>query len=220
MRTGIKGILFDLDNTLIDRQAAADAKVRKLVAELFPQVQDPVEFENIVQKLLTWDEYGSIPKIHMYSMLAKEYGLSEAQREALCQDWGETFGDYTVVFPQARAVIEQLKKKYKVGIVTNGSSKMQRRKLELCGLADLFEVIIISGEFQAHKPDVEIFLEGARQLQLPPREIAFVGDTFFTDIIGAYRAGMQPIWIFSNPGQQCQADLPRIYRIEELLDLL
>ena len=38
MRTGIKGILFDLDNTLIDRQAAADAKVRKLVDELFPQM--------------------------------------------------------------------------------------------------------------------------------------------------------------------------------------
>ena len=47
-----------------------------------------------------------------------------------------------------------------------------------------------------------------------------LGDTFATDIIGAYRAGMQPIWIFANPGQQCQADLPRIYRIEELLDLL
>lgn len=107
-----------------------------------------------------------------------------------------------------------------MGIVTNGNSHMQRRKLELCGLADLFEVIVISGEFKAHKPDVEIFLEGARQLELPPEEIAFVGDTFFTDIIGAYRAGMQPIWIFANPGQQCQADLPRIYRIEELLDLL
>ena len=54
MRTGIKGILFDLDNTLIDRQAAADAKVRKLVDELFPQLRDePVERENIVQKLLT-----------------------------------------------------------------------------------------------------------------------------------------------------------------------
>jgi putative hydrolase of the HAD superfamily len=221
MRTGIKGILFDLDNTLIDRQAAADAKVRKLVDELFPQLQDePVERENIVQKLLTWDEYGSIPKIHMYSMLAKEYGLSQEQVDALCQDWYDTFGDYTVVFPQARRVVEQLKKKYKVGIVTNGNSHMQRRKLELCGLADLFEVIVISGEFKAHKPDVEIFLEGARQLELPPEEIAFVGDTFFTDIIGAYRAGMQPIWIFANPGQQCQADLPRIYRIEELLDLL
>ena len=221
MRTGIKGILFDLDNTLIDRQAAADAKVRKLVDELFPQLQDePVERENIVQKLLTWDEYGSIPKIHMYSMLAKEYGISQEQVDALCKDWNDTFGDYTVVFPQARRVVEQLKKKYKVGIVTNGNSHMQRRKLELCGLADLFEVIVISGEFKAHKPDVEIFLEGARQLELPPEEIAFVGDTFATDIIGAYRAGMQPIWIFANPGQQCQADLPRIYRIEELLDLL
>ena len=134
MRTGIKGILFDLDNTLIDRQAAADAKIRKLVDALFPQLrEEPVERENVVQKLLTWDEYGSIEKIHMYSMLAKEYGLSQEQVDALCKDWYETFGDYTVVFPQARSVVEQLKKKYKVGIVTNGNSRMQRRKLELCG---------------------------------------------------------------------------------------
>ena len=77
-------------------------------------------------------------------MLAKEYGLSQEQVDALCQDWYDTFGDYTVVFPQARRVVEQLKKKYKVGIVTNGNSHMQRRKLELCGLADLFEVIVIS----------------------------------------------------------------------------
>ena len=77
MRTGIKGILFDLDNTLIDRQAAADAKIRKLVDALFPQLrEEPVERENVVQKLLTWDEYGSIEKIHMYSMLAKEYGFT------------------------------------------------------------------------------------------------------------------------------------------------
>ncbi len=221
MRTGIKGILFDLDNTLINRQAAADTKYRKIVDTLFPQLcEEPMERENIVQQLLTWDEYGSIQKIHVYSMLAEKYGISQEQVDALCEDWNDTFGDYTVVFSQAREVVEQLKKKYKVGIVTNGNVFMQRRKLELCGLADLFEVIVISGEFKAHKPDVEIFLEGARQLGLPAEEIAFVGDTFATDIIGAYRAGMQPIWIFANPSQQCQLDLPRIYQIEELLDLL
>ena len=51
----------------------------------------------------------------MYSMLAKEYGISQEQVDALCKDWNDTFGDYTVVFPQARRVVEQLKKKYKGG---------------------------------------------------------------------------------------------------------
>ncbi len=50
------------------------------------------------------------------------------------------------------------------------------------------------------------FWKGARQLELPPEEIAFVGDTFATDIIGAYRAGHAAHLIFANPGQQCQAD--------------
>ena len=54
--------------------------------------------------------------------------------------------------------------------MTNGICICAGRKLELCGLADLFEVIVISGEFKAHKPDVEIFLEGARQLESPPEE--------------------------------------------------
>ena len=68
------------------------------------------------KRLLTWDEYGSIPKVHMFTMMAKEYGLSDQQVERLCKDWYDTFGDYTVKFPQARGVVEQLKKKYKVGL--------------------------------------------------------------------------------------------------------
>ena len=220
MLNGIKGILFDLDNTLIDRQAAADAKLRNMVDKYVPELKnDPMERENAVQLFITRDEYGSVSKKHVFGSFIKAYGLSEDLLPVMEEDWTYTFGDYTVPFEESRRVVEILRKKYKVGIVTNGYSVMQRRKLEICDFDDLFETIIVSEEFGAHKPDVSIFLEGARQLGLKPEEVAFVGDTFATDIIGAYRAGMKPIWIFSDDRRVSEADITRIYKIEELLDI-
>lgn len=222
MNTEIKGILFDLDNTLIDRQAAADAKIRSLVRSLLPQLEEgSAEQENAVQRLLNWDEFGSIDKHHTFGMFVREYGLADDTTEQLCRDWQETFGDYTVPFEKSRAVVENLRQRYRVGIVTNGSPLMQHRKMELSGLEDLFDVVIISGEFGAHKPEISIFLEGARQLGLAPQQIAFIGDTYGTDIIGAYRAGMHPVWICPDPSRTSQSkDAKRIYRIEDLLELL
>ncbi len=46
----------------------------------------------------------------MYSMLAKEYGISQEQVDALCKDWNDTFGDYTVVVSagaQSRGAAEE-----------------------------------------------------------------------------------------------------------------
>ena len=57
-----------------------------------------------------------------------------------------------------------------------------------------FDTVIISGAFGAHKPDVSIYEKAARDLGLKCEEIAFIGDTFATDIVGAVRAGMMPIW--------------------------
>lgn len=221
MMQNIKAILFDLDNTLIDRQAAADKKYRAVAKELFPSISpETYEMENVVQQLISWDEFGSISKEHVYSELVKKYNMDISLVDKYCEDWGATFGDYTIVYPRARETVEKVKQKYRVGIVTNGTSHMQHRKLEISGLADLFEMILISGECSAHKPDPEIFLEASEKMGLKPEEIAFVGDTFATDIIGAYRVGMKPIWICSDPLRTYGLHEPRIERIEDLITLL
>ena len=221
MLTGIKGILFDLDNTLIDRQAAAEGKLRNMVDTYLPELKnDPMEREHAVQQLINWDEYGSVSKKHVFGNFIKAHGLSEDLQEVMEEDWKVTFGDYTVPFKESAHVLETLGKKYKVGIVTNGPSIMQRKKLDICNFYDLLDTVIVSGEFGVHKPDPSIFLEGARQLGLKPEEVAFVGDTFGTDIIGAYRAGLKPVWIFSDERRTAQAEVVRIHKIEDLLEIL
>ena len=221
MLNGIKGILFDLDNTLIDRQQAALHCMQAIVDHYLPQLKDqPMERENAIQCLMNWDEYGTVNKTHVFGSFCQKFDLPEETAEELKIFWSEKFGNYTVPFKTSREVVEKLRTKYKVGIVTNGLASMQRRKLEICDFDELFDTILVSGEFGKHKPDVSIFLEGACKLGLRPEEIAFVGDTFATDIIGAYRAGMQPIWIFSDRSRQAQADITRIYNIEELLEIL
>ena len=62
-------------------------------------------------------------------------------------------------------------------------------------------------------------LEVAEKLGVACDEIAFVGDTFYTDILGAYRANMLPIWFFTDTHRVSDHDIKRIFSLKELLEI-
>lgn len=217
----IKAIYFDLDNTLIDRTGAAYDIYCDIVSDCLPDLaRHSIEFEGAVQRLMVWDEYGTIEKAHCFSRFCKEYHLDSSLVEKLSQRWAEEFGGYARTFPKSEETLQKLSEKYRLGLLTNGYPKMQRKKLEISGLEKYFEVIIVSGEHGMHKPDVRIFEMAAEKMGLKPKEIAFVGDTFAADILGALRCGMKPVWIHSDHLMKTNADILKIHRIEELSDLL
>ena len=59
---------------------------------------------------------------------------------------------------------------------------------------DAFDEVVVSGDYKIQKPDTRIFQIACDKLKLSPNETAMVGDTFFTDLSGAMRIGMQPVW--------------------------
>ena len=59
----------------------------------------------------------------------------------------------------------------------------------------------------------------AEKLGVACDEIAFVGDTFYTDILGAYRANMLPIWFFTDTHRVSDHDIKRIFSLKELLEI-
>lgn len=190
----IKGILFDFDCTLSKRYESAYYLFRDMLKELRPEI-DPksVEFESIVQRCMIWDEYGSIKKDHCFSLLQKYY-VPEMDVQEWKEKWGERFGDYQVLMPGVRKVLPLLKEKYVLGVLTNGDEKLQKRKVSKTRINKYFDVIIASGEYGIHKPDPKIFQIAADRMGLKPEKVAFIGDTFATDIQGAVNAGMVPIW--------------------------
>ncbi len=109
------------------------------------------------------------------------------------------------LFPGTEEVLGLLKKRYKLGIISNNPIECVRDPLECLGIASLFDTIVISGEegIGITKPNPEIFQRALDRLGVKPEESVMVGDTFETDAEGAKNIGMVSIWIDMEGKKQC-----------------
>ena len=97
-------------------------------------------------------------------------------------------------------LVEELKGRYAVGLLTNGPVVAQRDKLETLGWTDLFDATVITGELPAGKPDERAFRAALDSLDVPADEAAYVGDQVETDVEGAKSAGMLAVQVLYEGG--------------------
>jgi putative hydrolase of the HAD superfamily len=124
-----------------------------------------------------------------------------------------------------RKLIARLAAQCRIGVVSNGSARNQRRKLERIELADLADCVVISEEVGVAKPDPAIFLAALEELDCQPDEALFIGDDPLADISGASRAGLATCWVSLDrpfPGEFPAPDLviPRLLKLESVLPCL
>ena len=100
------------------------------------------------------------------------------------------------LYEETMEILEGLKGKYRLLLLTNGSPELQNTKLAITSeLVPYFDEIIISGAFGKGKPDVSIFEHALERMKVSSDEAIMVGDNLMTDILGASRAGMKSVWI-------------------------
>ncbi len=128
--------------------------------------------------------------------------------------------EYVSIYDDTIEVLEYLKPKYKLAILTNGGTKPQRGKIQLSGIEPYFDYVVASGELKIAKPDVRIYQHVCDKLNILPEEAVFIGDTFSTDLLGAHNAGMKPIWICSDKYRKSNGCVDRIYSLAELKEIL
>ncbi|MFT8320449.1 MAG: HAD family hydrolase [Bacillus sp. (in: firmicutes)] len=122
------------------------------------------------------------------------------------------------VYEETFAVLDQLKDKYKLVLITNGSPHLQNTKLTITPeIAPYFDEIVISGAFGKGKPDPSIFDHALSLVQLDKEDVLMVGDNLMTDILGATRAGIKSVWI--NRENASHTDVVPTYEITNLHDL-
>lgn len=190
----IKGILFDFDGTLSLRYEAAYFMYRWCLHQIFPEMDvHDIDFEAIIQRCLYWDQFGTVNKHYPFEMLKKHY-KEDLDVEYWVKCWYQVFHEFQVEMPEVYDVLNQLSHTYKLGIVTNGDGPSQLAKVETLDLSKYFTTVIASGNFGVDKPDPRIYKQAAKDLGLKCEEIAFIGDTFATDIVGAKKVGMLPVW--------------------------
>lgn len=110
-----------------------------------------------------------------------------------------------VLFPEADAVLSDLKQDYRLGLLTNGAPDLQREKLAASGLEGYFDAVVISGDLGYGKPDPRIFMHLLGLLEVAPSEAMMVGDNPGRDIAGAHAAGIYAVWI--DRGSQRTPDM-------------
>ncbi|MFZ3577304.1 HAD family hydrolase [Virgibacillus sp. DJP39] len=129
---------------------------------------------------------------------------------------------YPFVYEDTYKVLNHLKGKYQLLLLTNGSPDLQRTKLNMSPeLEPYFDHVVISGGFGKGKPDPSIFGHALGLLSIEKDEALMVGDNLMTDILGASRVDITSIWI--NHYQQKKSDISPTYevsRLEEILQII
>jgi putative hydrolase of the HAD superfamily len=172
-------ILFDLDDTLVDRTGAVR---RWLVARSVPHVDEA----------LAQDDRGRAERRRWWQLLASmapHLGPADAIRD----DFLATIASHVEPDAGVARTLERLSAAHELVLVTNGSGANQRAKLARSGLERFFARIVISGEVGVEKPDRAIFERALAGR--PPSEALFVGDDPARDIAGAHAAGLRTCWV-------------------------
>ncbi|MEG0473059.1 MAG: HAD family hydrolase [Solibacillus sp.] len=118
------------------------------------------------------------------------------------------------------AVLDELKGKYKLVLLTNGAPSLQNLKLEITPeIVPYFDHIIISGDFGKGKPDASIFEFVMEKAQVSKDDGIMVGDNLMTDILGSSRVGMRNVWINRENKPQNPEVIPT-YEVTSLTEFL
>jgi HAD superfamily hydrolase (TIGR01662 family) len=107
---------------------------------------------------------------------------------------------------------------YRLAIVTNREKPCQEQ-LDHLGLSPYFEITVVGGEINLYKPEAGIFLYALKSMRINPEEAIFVGDNYFTDVVGSQRVGLSPVLI--DPDRIFpEAECPVIDKMGDLLSLV
>jgi putative hydrolase of the HAD superfamily len=217
MRADIHAVVFDLDGTLLDRRLSFDRFVRDQWKR-FAHCLQTTDHEQYVQALIELDGDGYTPRKSVFTGVATRFRLPSGMAETLLNDYRDGFPNSCLLFPDAAQTLSCLRTSgLRLGLITNGSVRMQSRKLQCLALSPSFDTILISEAEGVSKPDRQIFHRALERLNTSPAEAVFVGDHPEVDVAGARAAGMQAIWR-RDPRLTQMVEADGV--IEELRDLL
>jgi putative hydrolase of the HAD superfamily len=219
----ISAVIFDLDETLLDRTAS----LRAFLADQYWRFRNAlgdVSMGAWRETFVELDARGMVHKSIVYPTLLTASQDDVRVANEMLDDYRNRCSEHAVAFEGMGETLHTLRKKgIGLGIITNGETAFQMQHVHALGLDTLVDVVLISEAEGLRKPDAALFLRGAERLNVEPASILFVGDNPSADVLGANAAGMKTAWF--RCGQQWPADVapnpgPAIEQLAEALDLV
>ncbi|MDN4074078.1 YjjG family noncanonical pyrimidine nucleotidase [Fictibacillus terranigra] len=223
-----KTLLFDVDNTLLDFDAAESAALRLLCENQRISFTTELEtrYKKINKGLWRAFEEGKLDRDELlntrFSMLFKEYG-HEADGVVLEGIYREFLSEGNQLIEGALELAASLQDHFDLYIVTNGVSRTQEKRLRGSGLHPLFKGIFVSEDTGYQKPMKEYFdYVFARIPNFSLEHGLIIGDSLNADMKGGQMAGLDTCWYNPNKNRNSTDTKPayEIQRLDELYSIL
>lgn len=205
--TEITDIFFDLDHTLWDFDKNSALSFKKIFQEQnidleldeFLKVYEPINLEY-------WRLYrdDKIEKEELrYKRLKTTFDkLNYEVEDRLINIISEDYIDYLPLFNHllegAIDLLEYLKEKYNLHIITNGFEEVQKLKLEKSQIHKYFDVVVTSESVGVKKPNPKVFEFALNKAKVTANKAIMVGDSLEADVFGALAVGISPIHLFKD----------------------
>lgn len=192
---GVRGVVFDLDDTLFDHKAWIRAKLEAVHAAHADALPPRAAFLRQALWLLEEEARRADLLDAVCERLERPASLAPrllaAWREARVE--GRLFGD---VAP----ALESLRRAgIATAVLTDNPPDSQREKLGAAGLEGRFDAVVFAREAGAEKPDPRPFQAVAQALGLAPEALVSVGNNPYRDVLGALEAGFAAGFLLRRP---------------------
>ena len=225
-------LLFDLDHTLLDFDAAEDVALSHLLKEEgVKDIQAYKDYYVPMNKTLWKDlELKKITKQELvntrFSRLFAHFGI-EKDGAYLAERYQFFLSKQGQIFPGVEDLLKKLiHQGYELYAATNGITAIQTGRLAQSGIAPFFKEIFISEQLHTQKPDAAFYEKiGARISNFDKKNALMIGDSLSADIQGGNNAGIDTVWynpdhLENNTQAQPTYEVDSYQALLEILDKL
>ena len=219
---GIRAIFFDLDGTLRHSVPSGGEVFTDYVITLGLPVNEEARLRALRWEHLYWASSEDLrDDLLAHSFDTEKFWIEYSRRRLIAlgasPQWareyaskasvhmGEFYKPESIIPEDVRRALPQLKEAgYILGVISNRDKPFQD-VLQDHGISEFFDFSLAAGEINIFKPEPGVFEHALRQVKVAPQETAYVGDNYYADVVGARRAGLQPILydpfgVFPDPG--------------------
>ena len=224
MNANITDVFFDLDHTLWDFDKNSELAFDRIFREKYPQINTFDFIEKYVPiNQACWKLYQRDKITHQelrYKRLKLSFDalnleMSDLEISQIADNYIDLLTENNHLFEGAIEVLDYLKPKYKLHIITNGFAVVQDKKINNASLSGYFATITNSELAGVKKPNSIIFDYAINVANASKKNSIMVGDCLDADINGALNAGLDAIFF-----NEKNIDVPEnIKQINHLLEL-
>ncbi|MFI7702481.1 HAD family hydrolase [Nonomuraea sp. NPDC049480] len=225
----IKGVLFDLDGTLLDHRGAADTAITTWLSAHCPDhprlTEAPGLWEDLEGRYLPMWQAGECSleeqRRRRLSAFCRELLVDEpADLDAAYAGFTEFYRRSWAAYPDAAGAVAALSG-LALGVLTNGAQVMQEAKVRAIGLDGPLRTVLTGEVLGGHfKPSPAAYTGAAAALGLTPEEVLLVGDDVDKDVTGPAATGMRSVWLDRLGVEPAPPGFPRITTLADLPPLV